>query len=76
MVIKNPTPRQIGFLTSVFATVLITVVIALFIQFSTPKIGWVELAIMVPIILVVVYLVVMVFIKEYIYRKIKLIYTW
>lgn len=74
MVIKNPTPRQIGFLTSVFATVLITVVIALFIQFSTPKIGWVELAIMVPIILVVVYLVVMVFIKEYIYRKIKLIY--
>ena len=74
MVIKNPTPRQIGFLTSVFATVLITVVIALFIQFSTPKIGWVELAIMVPIILVVVYLVVMVFIREYIYRKIKLIY--
>ena len=74
MVIKNPTPRQIGFLTSVFATVLISVVIALFIQFSTPKIGWVELAIMVPIILVVVYLVVMVFIKEYIYRKIKLIY--
>lgn len=74
MVIKNPTPRQIGFLTSVFATLLISVVIALFIQFSTPKIGWVELAIMVPIILVVVYLVVMVFIKEYIYRKIKLIY--
>ncbi len=74
MVIKNPTPRQIGFLTSVFATILITVVITLFIQFSTPKIGWVELAIMVPIILVLVYLVVIVFIKEYIYRKIKLIY--
>lgn len=74
MVIKNPTPRQIGFLISIFATVLITAVIALFIQFSAPKIGWVELAIMVPIILIVVYLVVMVFIKEYIYRKIKLIY--
>lgn len=74
MVIKNPTPRQIGFLTSVFATILITVVIALFIQFSASKIGWVELAIMVPIILIVVYLVVMVFVKEYIYRKIKLIY--
>lgn len=74
MVIKNPTPRQIGFLTSVFATILITVVIALFIQFSASKIGWVELAIMVPIILIVVYLIVMVFVKEYIYRKIKLIY--
>lgn len=74
MVIKNPTPRQIGFLIAIIVTLLVAIVVAVFIQLSDPKINWIQLAIMVPIIFVVVYLVVIVFIKEYIYRKIKLIY--
>jgi two-component system phosphate regulon sensor histidine kinase PhoR len=74
MVIKNPTPRQIGLLTAIIVTFLTAVVISIFIQFSEAGVKWLQLGMMIPFIFIVVYLVVIIFIKEYIYRKIKLIY--
>lgn len=74
MVIKNPTPRQIAFLSALIITTLIGLIFVVFTFFAPNLNAWLFLSILIPLSFVVVYIVVLIFIREYLFRKIKVIY--
>ncbi len=74
MVIKNPTPRQIAFLSALIITTLIGLIFVTFTFFVPNLNAWLFLSILIPLSFIVVYVVVLIFIREYLFRKIKVIY--
>lgn len=75
MVIKNPTPKQISFLSAVIITAVLSALLAaMLILEEGSGLSWISLSIYIPLTLCITYFVVLAFIKEYLYRKIKLIY--
>lgn len=74
MVIKNPTPRQIAFLSALIITTLIGLIFVSFTFFVPNLNDWLFISILIPLSFIVVYIVVLIFIREYLFRKIKVIY--
>ncbi len=68
---KNITPRQIALYSSFIITIIFGLSIAIFKAIGS---SWLILAMMIPIFFIAVYSVIIYGLKEYIYRKIKLIY--
>lgn len=72
--LKNPNPQQIAIFSSLLITIIATVVFGLAISFIPPTPFWYVLLGLPILIFMTSYMVIIYFLKNYIYRKIKLIY--
>lgn len=68
---KNVTPKQIALYSSLIITIIFGLSIAIFKAIGS---GWLVLILMLPLFFFCVYSIIVYALKEYIYRKIKLIY--
>jgi len=72
--VKNPTPRQIAFFTSLVIGVVLSIFLVLYNLRTEIAIDWKIIFLMALAVVIVSYAVIIFSLKRYIYRKIKLIY--